>query len=202
MNTKINKKKIITKNKKINNAHKSKYNIINNKSVKNKEPESVILDYIFDISFLEHYKPSEHNLVIKKINTILNTIITSKVNNINLKYFLKKIKHNIPIRSALNSVPDIMCLPIPIGEESKPIEIYKNYKNNIKYSLDILKSLLIQYRISLLYININKILKNIDINPINYEYIKKILIRKLNINNKNLGYYHLKYLVKVSNLNL
>ena len=52
MSTKINIKKFFTKNKKVNNAHKSKYNMIINKTSKNKEPESVILDYIFDISFL------------------------------------------------------------------------------------------------------------------------------------------------------
>ena len=207
MSCKINIKKQLSKfkskNKIISNPNnKTKYKIVFNKSFKRKKKELVNIDYKFDLIFLEKYKPSEHKIIVGKINNIIDNIINFDISNINLKYFLKRLKHNIPIKSALKSVPDAMCLPIPIGDESKPIEIYKNYKADIKYALDILRTLIIQYRISHLYVKIIEILEKININPHNYESIKKILISKLNLNNKNLGYFHTKYLVMVSKINL
>ncbi len=125
----------------------------------------------------------------------INKIINEDIDDYNILHFLKKIKHNEPLKSAEKAVPDLFALPMKIGNESKPIQIYKNYKKEVKYSKDILLSLIIQLRLGIIYHESNKILSgNINTQNSILNTIKKYISE----NNKKINYLHLKYLVKIS----
>ena len=164
--SKFNHKKF-TKNKNNNNRSNNlskKISFCKN-TIKNSNNKSTIIDYNFDISFLHNYHPTKH----KKIDTIIRNILEEKIDTNNIKYFLSKIKYNKPIDSATKAVPDIMALPMKIGDESKPIEIYRNYKKKKIYALDIINCIIIKLRLGLLYNNISKILIDGNINDYNKE---------------------------------
>lgn len=181
---------------------KSKFNAPRPKHTKKNIKLADKLVYFFDIDFIKNFKLSNIRECQKKINKQIDGILLEKVDDYSLECFINKINSEIIIDYAKREVPDILALPKKIGDESKLIKIYQSYQKSDQklkqISREILVNIIAQRRINLLFQQLSQELnKNINLTKSFSETVKDIVIKTISKINKNLGYWHLKYLLYV-----